>query len=97
MRPRLAGDWIAQLGLFTRMSRARIEAMDVRAMRGAGIARIARVERHGLTLWGAQLAGLSLTAAHETCDELAARGQPCRVIPPSADHLALVDFEHSGG
>jgi len=94
--PRLAGDWIAQLGLFTRMSRARSEAIDAREMRGAGIARIARIERHGQTLWNAQLAGLSLIAAHETCDALAARGEPCRVIPPGADHLALVSFESSG-
>jgi D-alanyl-D-alanine carboxypeptidase len=96
-RPRLAGDWIAQLGLFSRMSRARVEAITVQQMRGIGIARIARVERHGRTLWGAQLAGLSLMAAHETCDELAERGKSCRVIPPASDHLALADFAVSGG
>ena len=51
-------------------------------MRGVGIPRIARVERHGQTLWTAQLAGLTLTAAHETCNALAAHGNSCMVIRP---------------
>jgi len=93
---RLAGNWIAQLGLFSRMSRARIVAITVQQMQGTGIARIARIERHGRTLWGAQLAGLSLTAAHATCDELAARGKACQVIAPGSDHLALAEFNNSG-
>jgi D-alanyl-D-alanine carboxypeptidase len=88
-KPRFIGNWIAQLGMYSRMSRARIEAVAVQQMRGVGIARIARVERHGKVLWTAQLAGLTHTAAHDTCNALAARGDSCLIIAPSADHLAM--------
>jgi D-alanyl-D-alanine carboxypeptidase len=84
------GGWVAQLGAFTHMAKARHVAIAMRQMRGVGIARIARVERHGQTLWTAQLAGLSYHAAHETCDVMAARGASCRVLAPSADHLAML-------
>jgi hypothetical protein len=72
------------------MAKARTEAIAARQMRGVGIARIARLERHGQTLWTAQLAGLSYHAAHETCDVLSARGTSCRVLGPYADHLAML-------
>jgi D-alanyl-D-alanine carboxypeptidase len=85
----LAGNWTAQLGIYAHKSKARTTAIAVQQMRGVGIARIARVQLHGKTLWTAQLAGLSLAAAHETCNALAARGDSCHVIPPSADHLAM--------
>jgi D-alanyl-D-alanine carboxypeptidase len=88
-RPRYIGGWIAQLGLYSRMSRARVEALAVQQMRGVGVPRIARVERHGKVLWTAQLAGLTHSAAHETCDVLAARGDSCLIIAPSTDHLAM--------
>jgi D-alanyl-D-alanine carboxypeptidase len=84
------GGWVAQLGVYTHMAKARNEAVAVRQMRGVGIARIARVQRHGQTMWTAQLAGLTYHAAHETCDALAARGDSCMVLPPSADHLAML-------
>jgi D-alanyl-D-alanine carboxypeptidase len=89
-RPRaaLAAGWTAQFGVYTRMSRARRMALEARRLRGAGIARVARVQVHGRQLWTAQLAGLSLTAAHETCAAISARGDACRVVPP-AEHLAL--------
>ncbi len=83
------GSWVAQLGLFSRISKARIEAVAARDISGAGFPRIARVERHGKTLWNAQVAGLSLAAAHEACDAMAARGSSCRIIAPPADHLAM--------
>lgn len=86
----LSDGWVAQLGIYTRMVKARTEAVAVRQMRGVGIPRIARVERHGETLWTAQLAGLSYHAAHETCDVLSARGAACRVLGPYADHLAML-------
>jgi D-alanyl-D-alanine carboxypeptidase len=88
-RPQYIGGWIAQLGLYTRMSKARVEALAVQQMRGVGVPRIARVERHGRVLWTAQLAGLTHSAAHETCDVLAARGDSCLIIAPSTDHLAM--------
>ncbi|HQT46206.1 MAG TPA: D-alanyl-D-alanine carboxypeptidase family protein [Acidocella sp.] len=81
--------WTAQLGVFARMSKARTEAVAVKRMRGVGIARIAPVKQHGRTLWTAQLAGLTLNAAHDTCDALAARGDSCHVIGPNADNLAM--------
>jgi D-alanyl-D-alanine carboxypeptidase len=97
LRPVYAGSWTAQLGLYSRMSKARIVAIRVEQMRGIGIARIARVERHGKTLWTAQLAGLSFSAAHDTCSVLAARGDSCRIIAPSTDHLAMeVQSDGSG-
>jgi hypothetical protein len=89
--PEIGRDWIAQLGVYARLSRARIEAIDMRHLRGVGIARVARVESHGRTLWKAQLAGLTFSAAHETCDVLAARGRSCLIIPPATDHLAMLD------
>jgi D-alanyl-D-alanine carboxypeptidase len=82
--------WTAQLGLYARMSKARVEAVAVQEMRGVGIPRIARIERHGRVLWTAQLAGLTLADAHETCNVLAARGDSCLVIAPSTDHLAML-------
>jgi len=85
--------WVAQLGLYSRMAKARTEAIAVRQMRGVGVARIARVEHNGHMLWTAQLAGLSYHAAHETCDVLAARGAACHVLPPGADHLAMLDSD----
>ncbi len=91
-----ARNWTAQLGLFRRLSQARIVAFNVRRMRGVGVARIARVERHGRTLWTAQLAGLTLTAAHETCNAVAARGDSCRIIAPSSAHLAMAGSVSSG-
>jgi D-alanyl-D-alanine carboxypeptidase len=84
------GGWVAQLGVYTHMARARTEAIAAQQMRGVGIARIARVQRHGQTMWTAQLAGLSYHAAHETCDAMAARGAACRVLAPSVDHLAML-------
>ncbi|WP_284257120.1 serine hydrolase [Acidocella aquatica] len=83
------GSWVAQLGLFSRVSKARIEAIAARQISGAGFTRIARVERHGKTLWNAQVAGLSLAAAHEACDAMVARGNSCRIIEPRTDHLAM--------
>lgn len=84
------GGWVAQLGIYTHMSRARTAAIAAREIRGIGVARIARVHRHGQTMWTAQLAGLSYHAAHRTCDVMSAHGSSCRVIPPSADHLAML-------
>jgi len=85
------GGWVAQLGVYTHMAKARTEAVAMRQMRGVGIARIARVQRHGQTLWTAQLAGLTYHAAHETCDVMAAHGTSCHVLAPSTDHLAMLD------
>lgn len=87
------GGWVAQLGVYSHMAKARTEAVSVRQMRGQGIARIAKVQRHGQTMWTAQLAGLTYHAAHETCDLLAAKGSSCRVLPPPADHLAMLTDE----
>jgi D-alanyl-D-alanine carboxypeptidase len=84
------GGWVAQLGVYTHMAKARTEALAARQIRGVGIARIARVQRHGETMWTAQLAGLSYHAAHATCDAMAARGAACHVLAPSADHLAML-------
>lgn len=89
LRKPATGSWVAQLGLFSRISKARFEAVAARDISGAGFARIARVERHGKTLWNAQVAGLSLAAAHQACDVMAARGNSCHIIAPPEDHLAM--------
>lgn len=90
-RTRVAGatGWTAQLGIFARMNNARVQAIRVEKMAGVGIARVARLQLHGKTLWTAQLAGLTQDGAHATCNALAARGDSCRIIAPSADHLAM--------
>ena len=84
------GGWAAQLGVFSHLSSARNVAINMRRLRGVGVARIARLQHDGRTLWSAQLAGLSYHAAHKTCDVLAARGDSCLVLAPSADHLAML-------
>ncbi len=84
------GGWVAQLGMYTHMAKARTEAIAARQLRGVGVARIARVQHHGQTMWTAQLAGLSFHAAHATCDAMAARGTACHVLAPQADHLAML-------
>jgi len=89
--------WTAQLGSYSRMRFAREQALTVHAMRGIGVARIARVDRHGRVLWAAQLAGLTYTGAHATCHELVAHGDSCVVIAPQGDHLAWRDNESGGG
>jgi D-alanyl-D-alanine carboxypeptidase len=83
--------WAAQLGLYNRMVLARSEALAVRAMRGVGTARVAKVDHHGKVLWTAQLADLTFDAAHQTCSVLAARGHVCLIVGPMADHVALAD------
>jgi len=83
--------WAAQLGLYNRMAMARAEALAVRAMRGTGTARVAKVDHHGKVLWTAQLADLTFDAAHQTCSVLAARGHVCLIIGPMADHLAMAN------
>ncbi len=87
----IRADWTAQLGVYSHLYKARVEAIRAQRMSGAGIPRIARIERHGRVLWKAQLAGLTLTAAHETCSALAARRAACTIIAPQSDHLAMVD------
>ncbi len=86
----MLGGWVAQLGVYTHMGKARTEAVAMQQIRGVGIARIARVQRHGQTMWTAQLAGLTYHAAHETCDAMTARGTSCHVLAPSTDHLAML-------
>ena len=83
--------WTAQVGSYAKMKSARAQAITVHKMRGVGIARIARLDRHGKVMWAAQLAGLSQNAAHATCHALYARGHACVVIAPQADHLAMRD------
>ncbi len=89
------GGWVAQLGVFSRISSARSVAINMRRLRGVGVARITRLQHDGRILWSAQLAGLSDHAAHKTCDVLFARGDSCLVLPPPADHLAMLT-EDSG-
>ena len=81
--------WTAQVGSYARMKYAKLQAITVHNMRGVGVARIARLDRHGKILWAAQLAGLTQYDAHATCHALAAHGDSCLVIAPQGDHLAL--------
>jgi D-alanyl-D-alanine carboxypeptidase len=80
--------WTAAVGTFTHMDAARARAISVQRMRGVGIARIAKLQSHGRTLWTAQLAGLTHNAAHATCSVLTARRTACTIIAPQSDHLA---------
>jgi D-alanyl-D-alanine carboxypeptidase len=93
LRPvsRSSHGWTAQLGSYHRLAYARQQAVHVHALRGIGIARVARVDHHGKVLWTAQLAGLTQNDAHATCHAMAVRGNSCVVIAPQADHLAERD------
>jgi D-alanyl-D-alanine carboxypeptidase len=91
----ILADWTAQIGPLTKLSKARTQAIAVAHMRGVGVPRVARVEHHGRVLYTAQLAGLTQTAAHQTCSALAARRTSCIIIPPQADHLAALDSHDS--
>ncbi len=86
---RVSGHWVAQLGLFAHIDKARVEAIKVRDLSGTGVTRVARVERQGKTLWFAQVAGLSLAAAHQACNVVTARGDFCYISAPPSDHLAM--------
>jgi hypothetical protein len=85
-----ASGWVAQLGVYSHMAKARTAALTAHHLRGEGIPRIAKVEAKGHTMWSAQLAGLTSNGARATCSAMAARGNSCKVIPPSADHLAML-------
>jgi D-alanyl-D-alanine carboxypeptidase len=87
----VSATWTAQLGVYSHMAKARVAAISARKLHGMGIPRIARVQRHGKTLWTAQLAGLTLSAAHQTCSAMAAKGTSCVIIAPQSDHLAMRD------
>jgi D-alanyl-D-alanine carboxypeptidase len=94
--PAMSGGWIAQLGVFKLLVSARIEAINAQRHYGQGVARIARLERHGRTLWTAQLVGLTRTAARQTCNDRTVHRSSCLVIAPSADHLASLPAEEGG-
>lgn len=85
-----SGGWVAQLGVYSHMAKARTAALTAHHLRGEGVPRIAKVEAKGHTMWSAQLAGLSSHSARATCSAMAARGNSCKVIAPSADHLAML-------
>jgi D-alanyl-D-alanine carboxypeptidase len=82
--------WVAQLGVYSRQAKARTAALTAHHLRGEGIPRITKVESKGRVLWSAQLAGLSPHSARATCSALTARGNACKVVAPSADHLAML-------
>jgi D-alanyl-D-alanine carboxypeptidase len=88
---RTSHGWTAQLGYYSRLAYARRQAVHAHALRGIGIARVAKVDHHGKVLWTAQLAGLTQYDAHATCHALAVRGNACIVIAPQAEHLAERD------
>jgi D-alanyl-D-alanine carboxypeptidase len=92
----VGGDWTAQLGVFKLLVSARIEAINAQRHYGRGVARIARLKQRGRTLWTAQLAGLTHTAARQTCDDRAVHRSSCLVIAPFADHLASLPAEEGG-
>ena len=81
-------DWTAQFGSYAKLEKARHLAIEAAHINGAGIPRVARLERHGHILYTALLAGLTQSAAHETCWAMAARRTACTIIPP---HLAELD------
>jgi D-alanyl-D-alanine carboxypeptidase len=83
--------WVAQVGAYSRMSKARAQAIAVQQMRGEGVPRVAKVQSHGKTLWTAQLAGLTERGASATCSALAAKGDSCKIIGPQAEHWAARD------
>ena len=89
-QPTGAKHWVAQLGLYKYESNARVAAMKARQLHGHGIAQIQHVRRDGKALWLAQLTGLTYDGAHDTCRAMNAHGRQCDVLPPQADHLAML-------
>jgi D-alanyl-D-alanine carboxypeptidase len=87
----ILADWVAQIGAYTRLAKARSQAIFVAHMRGVGVPRVARLDHRGKILWTAQLAGLTQSAAYETCSELQARRTACVIIAPQSDHMAARD------
>ncbi|MDE8347796.1 MAG: hypothetical protein POH28_16720, partial [Acidocella sp.] len=86
--------WTAQLGHYRHLSSARYMADHARHIQGAGIARVARIIKYGHVLWTAQLAGLTLHDAYETCDAVATK--ECRVIGPAENHVAIAKIARPG-
>ncbi len=81
-----ANGWSAQIGSYTKADTARREALAVQRQRREGVARIARLEGHGKPLWAAQLTGLSLGAAQQTCSIVTARGTACAILAPTSHY-----------
>jgi D-alanyl-D-alanine carboxypeptidase len=94
--PTVVGGWTAQLGVYRLSVSARIQAVNAQRRYGIGIARIARLEQHGRTLWKAQLAGLTHIAALQTCDDMTAHRASCLVLAPAADHVASLPANEGG-
>lgn len=85
-----SGTWVAQLGVFRHLEAARNQAVKIRALGGAGVVRVARVQHQGHVMWNAQVAGLTYTAAHQTCSLAASHGDRCAVVGPlSANYAGL--------
>jgi D-alanyl-D-alanine carboxypeptidase len=92
--------WTAQLNIFAHVINARRAARAAARISGIGIPRVALIRRSGNEFWNAQLAGLTLPAAYETCKGLAAQDNSCHVIAsagsqPVAYHLAMEEEEAS--
>jgi predicted alpha/beta hydrolase family esterase len=81
-------NWTAQVGSYSKLEKARKQAILIAHMRGVGVPRVARLEQRGHILWTAQLAGLTQSAAVETCSALAARRTSCVIIAPQSEHMA---------
>jgi D-alanyl-D-alanine carboxypeptidase len=81
-------DWTAQIGSYSRLEKARSQAILIAHMRGVGVPRVARLNQRGHVLWTAQLAGLTQSAAYQTCSALAARRTSCVIIAPQSEHMA---------
>lgn len=81
-------NWTAQVGSYSKLEKARKQAILIAHMRGVGVPRVARLEQRGRILWTAQLAGLTQSAAVETCSALAARRTSCVIIAPQSEHMA---------
>lgn len=92
-RPNPARHWVAQLGLYYYKTNARLVALKARRLHGHGIAQIQHVQRHGKTLWLAQLTGLTYDGAHDTCRAMTAHGSQCDVRSLTSDHLAMLSGE----
>jgi D-alanyl-D-alanine carboxypeptidase len=81
--------WTAQVGAYGSYALAKRQALLVHAERHIGTARVSSVLVHHHRVWRAQLGGLKEASAHHTCTILQHHHQPCFLISPRPENLAM--------
>ncbi len=83
-----ASGWGVQVGSYAIERVAQETAQSARRAAEAGEVRIERVTAHGVTLWRAQVVGLTAARAQGACSALAHSRTPCAVVRPEPGQIA---------